>query len=265
MKQRIITGVILGLLVLWAIFGFGSLIFNLCILAILLLGAWEWTQFCGCDKPWSKVIYLVITVMLIYLSSGYVVLTMVVALLFWIWAVLLLWRYTKDQKPTPLMFRYVFGFLVIVPLFSAISVLHQYRPTLLLVLMLIVAFADSGAYFVGRKMGRHKLAPVISPKKSWEGLAGGVVFGGSVGVIASLFLNLSLLGHLGMIVMSFLLVIIALVGDLFESMIKRQCGIKDSGTILPGHGGILDRMDSLFSTIPIYAFFMIITGIIYLS
>ncbi len=119
---------------------------------------------------------------------------------------------------------------------------------------LLVWCADSGAYFVGRKLGRRKMAPNVSPNKSMEGLAGGLVTGLLVVVVISVFkLQLTGTALFAFVALSALTILVSVLGDLFESMLKRRAGVKDSGTILPGHGGILDRIDSLLSATPIFA------------
>ena len=121
-------------------------------------------------------------------------------------------------------------------------------------LFLLVWGADSGAYFVGRKFGRKKLAPSVSPNKSVEGLYGGVsVAAIIIVVVAWIYLDLTLIQYLLFIILSVVTVLGSVLGDLFESMIKRRAGIKDSGRVLPGHGGVLDRIDSLLSAAPIFA------------
>ncbi|WP_395946360.1 phosphatidate cytidylyltransferase [Caedibacter taeniospiralis] len=263
MKERIITGVILGLVVLWAIFGLSDVIFDGAVAIILLFAAWEWAALANAKNLIARVIYLLVTLLLIYLSQYFQLTTLIVSLLFWLFAFYLVLRYPnvrfKAMSPSA---RYIMGFLVIVPLWVSVALLHQQKPSLLLLMMLVVTLADSGAYFVGRKYGKKKLAPIISPKKTIEGLVGGAIFGGLGGVICALVISHSRFEQTVLIILSFAIVMVALLGDLFESMIKRECGVKDSGTILPGHGGILDRMDSLFSSFPIFVLALLVFGLL---
>ena len=118
----------------------------------------------------------------------------------------------------------------------------------------LVWCADSGAYFVGRKFGKRKLAPRVSPNKSIEGLMGGLATSAVVAVAVGYYaLPHELLPQLAFLVLSGVATLSSVLGDLFESMLKRRAGIKDSGTILPGHGGVLDRIDSLLSATPVFA------------
>ncbi len=130
----------------------------------------------------------------------------------------------------------------------------------LIITMIIVWFADMGAYFIGRRFGRHKITPRLSPNKSWEGYLGGIVFGVFVGIVLSLLLSRTGL-FTGMsvvhsVMLSFLISAITIFGDVFISMLKRVAGIKDSGRMIPGHGGILDRFDTWIWAVTISFYFL---------
>jgi phosphatidate cytidylyltransferase len=125
---------------------------------------------------------------------------------------------------------------------------YQYNPEILIGTLLIIWTSDTGAYISGILFGRHRMAPDISPKKSWEGFFGGMVLAVLAGILYSKFT--SLLNSTDWVILSFIIVLAGTAGDLFESLIKREAGVKDSGTIMPGHGGILDRFDSLLLIIP---------------
>jgi phosphatidate cytidylyltransferase len=147
------------------------------------------------------------------------------------------------------------GWAVLIPTGLALIDLRSISPWLLLGVMFVVWLADTAAYFSGRKFGKHKLAPSISPGKTWEGVYGALVFvtlyvsviGWGTGLIKSYTMFAAI------ILISWFWVALSVVGDLFESAIKRQAGVKDSGTLLPGHGGLLDRIDALTSTLPFVA------------
>lgn len=148
----------------------------------------------------------------------------------------------------------VIGFILISAAVTAIFSVWNSSPWWLMYLFLLVWGADSGAYFVGRKLGKKKLAPDVSPNKSVEGLYGGIFTAMIIVVVVEVvYLDLTLAQHILFLILSVVTVFSSVLGDLFESMIKRRAGIKDSGRILPGHGGVLDRIDSLLAAAPIFA------------
>ena len=182
-----------------------------------------------------------------------------VASLFWIVVVpLWLWR---SWLPRNRWLAALTGLLVLVPTWLALVELRALGSSLLLLLMSVAWISDSAAYFAGRRYGRHKLAPAISPGKTWEGVAGAAFAVGLYGAIWSFawpayfpqLLKSMQFGSFGMLLFLWLLTAIGIYGDLFESALKRQAGVKDSGTLLPGHGGVLDRIDALTSVLPVAA------------
>ena len=155
------------------------------------------------------------------------------------------------------------GLILITAAITAIFSLWESSPWWLMYLFLLVWGADSGAYFVGRKLGKNKLAPAVSPNKSLEGLYGGVFTSMLIVVAVSVqYLDLTFAQYVLFLILSVVTVFSSVLGDLFESMIKRRAGIKDSGRILPGHGGVLDRIDSLLAAAPIFAAGMYLLKII---
>jgi phosphatidate cytidylyltransferase len=144
--------------------------------------------------------------------------------------------------------RAAVGVVVLVPTWTALLYLQARGPAMLLGVMAIVWIADTAAYFSGRHFGRHKLAPTISPGKTWEGVAGALVALALYAGVLSLLVGMP---TLSLFIMVFGLLYLSILGDLFESWIKRVSGMKDSGDVLPGHGGVLDRIDALTSTLPI--------------
>lgn len=254
MKQRIITGTVLGLLVLLVILYLNNNIFKNLVTALLLLAAWEWSAMVNPKRLLSRFIYLLITGLLVVISSYFTFSILILSSSFWLLGCPLIYSYSRQYFNNILpQWHYIIGFLVIVPFAVAINLLHCRQPLLLLIVLITVTFADSGAYFIGKKYGKHQLMPQVSPKKTTEGLLGGILIGGTAGAISSLWLNATITQHSLLIILVFIITIIGLLGDLFESMIKRTYGIKNSGRILPGHGGLLDRLDSMFPSIPVFA------------
>ena len=170
----------------------------------------------------------------------------VLAMGFWL-LVAPLWLLSQ-WRAQQVFVRALVGVVLLLPTWAALLYLHSRGPGVLLGVMAIVWIADTAAYFAGRRFGRHKLAPTISPGKTWEGVAGAL---GALALYAgalSLWVGMPLLS---LVLMVSGLLYLSVLGDLFESWIKRVSGMKDSGTMLPGHGGVLDRIDALLSTLPI--------------
>jgi phosphatidate cytidylyltransferase len=138
--------------------------------------------------------------------------------------------------------------VVLLPTWVALLYLHARGPAVLLGVMAVVWTADTAAYFAGRQFGRHKLAPAISPGKTWEGVAGALA---ALAIYAAVLSQQTTMPLLPLFLMVAGLLYSSVLGDLYESWIKRVAGMKDSGTLLPGHGGVLDRIDALTSTLPI--------------
>ncbi len=176
------------------------------------------------------------------------------ALVFW-GLVVPLWM--KQRWPLPKsIFGVLIGLVVIFPTWLALIQLRQLGELALLAIMATVWLADIAAYFSGRRFGRHKLAPSISPGKTWEGAIGAALAVSIYGFILSSRLPVALSGNTALLLLMLMaLTTISILGDLFESLLKRQAGLKDSSNVLPGHGGVLDRIDSLTSTLPLVALF----------
>ncbi|MFC0819437.1 phosphatidate cytidylyltransferase [Moraxella marmotae] len=254
MWQRIKTAIVLVLIVGFALFASSLPIFILPLLAVgVLIASHEWTKLM---PRWQPPIYFVlrtfaITTISLYFAQSW---------LFWWAASLMIWAMASVwvlQYPTKQSWHNkvlaVIGVVLLTAAITAMYALWQMSPWWLMYVFLLVWCADSGAYFVGRKFGKCKLAPAVSPNKSIEGLLGGLAVAGIVTVLVGNYLQLSGVALLLFLLLSWLTVLASVLGDLFESMLKRRADIKDSGNILPGHGGVLDRIDSLLSAIPIFA------------
>jgi phosphatidate cytidylyltransferase len=178
----------------------------------------------------------------------------IVAALFWVVAApIWMWRGVKAEHRPALIGA---GFVVLVP--AALAMVGL-RPTEALVILAVAWIADTGAYFAGRRWGRRKLAPAISPGKTWEGAAGGLIGAAAYAMILSVFVAGAQASRMAIFLgAATLLVMVSIVGDLFESAAKRQAGVKDSGALLPGHGGVLDRIDSACAILPVAAALMLL-------
>ncbi len=258
--SRVITAAVLIPLVLLAIFKLPNTLFSLLWAAIILMGSWEWSNLAGYKRQEKRIAFLVVIAVAIFavefLPLFYVNLLLSIACLGWALVSVSLFAF-----PSQLMARNystnqltLVGFIVLVPAWKALSALHGLENGALHVVyfLFLIWIADSAAYFAGRAFGKNKLSPVISPGKTREGALGALV---GTAVYATLFATFSesLAGDLTtFILLSVVTVLFSICGDLFESLAKRKRGIKDSGAILPGHGGILDRVDSLLCAAPIY-------------
>lgn len=256
MWQRIKTAIILVVIVGVAMFTTNLPILFLPLLSLgVVIAAHEWTKLMPKRKFPARFILLVLVVTLLSVSvpASWLV-WWVLSLVIWIMALKWVLVYPAQEKWYGRRL-FVMGVVILVAAITAMYSLWQMSPWWLMYVFLLVWCADSGAYFVGRKFGKRKLAPNVSPNKSIEGLIGGLVTSAVVAVvIGSLYLSLNALALVAFLLLSGATVVASVLGDLFESMLKRRAGIKDSGVILPGHGGVLDRIDSLLSATPLFAF-----------
>jgi phosphatidate cytidylyltransferase len=217
---------------------------------LLLAGAWEWSGFLGTDRKGVRVAYTVLIAICLAavhpLSPSDGALVLKVACVWWFAAFLWTFRF---PTPVPGAVRWLSGILVIVPLFVALYSLLRLGVEYLVFTLLIVWVADGGAYFAGKTFGRVKLAPAISPGKTWEGVVGGFVLVAALAVAVAVWRDISIA-----VLLPFCLAVaaISIVGDLTVSMFKRTVGLKDSGTLFPGHGGVLDRIDSVAAAAPLF-------------
>jgi phosphatidate cytidylyltransferase len=179
----------------------------------------------------------------------------VAAAAFWLFGATAWLRALPEHPATPLVL--VLGSLVLLPTCAALVALRNAGPWILLMFMAVAWIADIAAYFTGRAFGRRKLAPRVSPGKTWEGVIGAFAATTAYALVLRAFLHVelrpALLAGLAVVVFVWVLTAASIVGDLLESALKRQAGLKDSGTLLPGHGGVLDRIDALTSVLPLAA------------
>ena len=260
LKQRIATAVALIALFLAADFYLSTVAWGLLLLLPIVLGAREWATLAKFSKAGHAVFATVVVGSCLAVlfgggkaGSGIAAnAVLLVAVAFWVGAVPV-WLYGAWQLRSKAMLAVV-GWLVLVPTWYGAVVLHR-DPGMLLALLAVVWIADSAAFFTGRRWGRHKLAPTISPGKTWEGVVGAFV----AVILYALILEQAVFPGLagmrvgGLYLLVTCMTVLGILGDLFESWIKRQAGVKDSGTLLPGHGGVLDRIDALTAAIPLAA------------
>ncbi|BCO18087.1 phosphatidate cytidylyltransferase [Alteromonas sp. McT4-15] len=279
LKQRIITALILAPLALYAILFLPIFWFEIAIAGVVGIGAYEWANMSGvCERP-KKLMYLVGAFSICILLSLIVdadsiwhqgqlhglyrgILT--ISVFWWIASLFMVLAYPKhtgfwrESKGV----RTLFGALTLIPTWVAVIALktslydvdHHYGTSLIFYVLGIVWAADIGAFFVGVKFGRHKLRPNVSPGKSLEGLLGGIAASFAIIAFAALHYQVEPSRIWLHFVVGCITVAVSALGDLNESMLKRCAGIKDSGKILPGHGGVLDRIDSLTAAFPVFAF-----------
>lgn len=257
LKQRIITAALLAAVFFAALFGLSSRHFSWFCLLLLAGAGFEWAKLSGFARTGAVVYAAILVGIALTLSlatDGLPPASVVLAVcgaagIFWLLAapawIAQGWATQRKALMAPL------GAVLLVAMWLSLAALHARSPWLLLAVMMIVWLADTGAYFAGRKFGRRKLAPVVSPGKSWEGVIGGLACVG-VYVLAVVALAPAIRQHAAIAVISaLLLAAISVVGDLYESWLKRQAGVKDSGALLPGHGGVLDRIDALMPVLPL--------------
>ncbi|MFD2179259.1 phosphatidate cytidylyltransferase [Veronia pacifica] len=274
LKQRILTAAILAPLVVAGIFYLPFEIFVGAIAVVTLLGHWEWTQFV---TPLDRIKHFISPAILLALSltllpidvtnlnlsvSGAISMAAAGAL-WWLLATVMVLSYPKKiawWKDSGIM-RQGFGVLTLLPFMWSVILLRAQGynndpllgAKLVLLVCLLVWSADSGAYFAGKRFGKRKMAPNVSPNKTVEGLIGGMVAAMAVTGAFAHWLQIPFSSVPALIAVALVTAFASVLGDLAESMFKRVAGVKDSGSILPGHGGILDRIDSLTAAFPVFA------------
>lgn len=277
LKQRIVTAIVIAGVFLLALFSLNPYLFSLATAVVVIYAAWEWSDLSSISGIPLRLVYtaalavlLVVAAYVLGLSvEGSIELdpgrSLLMTMVPW-WAIALLW--VQGYPSSAILWgscwvRGVMGFLVLVPTWSALVILiHSTQGEwVILLVVMVVALADIGAYFSGRHFGKHKLASSVSPKKTWEGLLGGVVVNVVVVILLGAMLKLDSRTWVLLAMMIMITVLASVLGDLLESMVKRHRGIKDSGSILPGHGGVLDRVDSLTAALPVFTLMFIYSGI----
>jgi len=271
LKQRLITGLILAPIVLCGVFLLEQTYFSWFFGFVIALAGWEWANLSSFSSQIQRIAYAIVICGLLYLVSGFSIeWVLLVSVIWWLIAALCVLSFPDTKafwaaKPV----RCIIGFVVLLPMWKALVFVRETdlisAPEwgglwVILYMLLMVWAADIGAYFSGKAWGKAKLAPKVSPGKSWAGAWGGVASTFILALVAAYILELSSLLTIQLIVITVITAVISIIGDLTESMFKRHRGIKDSSQLLPGHGGILDRIDSLAAAIPVFVCLLLVLG-----
>jgi phosphatidate cytidylyltransferase len=267
-KTRVLAALVMAPLAIAAILLLPTPWLALLAAVVFLGGLWEWLRLAEVEDTLARTVLLVLNLVLMVAmvwasrtaSGGSLVLLQVAAMVgvgWWLLAALWLRAYDfgSDHDSGARVAKLAAGTLAVIPAWCALVLIHAQSPNghiWLLVALLIVWAADTGAYFAGRKFGRHKLSPRISPNKTIEGLAGGALAGVLVGVVGGVVAGTATAKLPAVALVALAVVLASAVGDLFESLLKRHAGVKDSGDLIPGHGGLLDRMDSVLAALPVF-------------
>lgn len=266
LKQRIITAVVLASVALWALLGWNDLFFAFFLLVLTAACAWEWSDLTSVAPRTLRIAYCVILTLLvaacIYLANASVLAPMVlIGVILWIALAcdLVLRPVTKATKTNNVQnprwsLLVVASFILIMAVCCLFWLRQQVGPEIVIYIIALVAAADTGAYFSGKKFGKRKLAVDISQGKTIEGAAGGLMLALVLAAVVSPMLANEQVNGWSLFIMSAMAALFSIAGDLYISRAKRTRDIKDSGALLPGHGGVLDRFDGLLAAIPWIAF-----------
>ncbi|MFC0268796.1 phosphatidate cytidylyltransferase [Kushneria aurantia] len=257
LKQRVLTALAIGPASLILLFTLGGGWYATFVGVLIAACGWEWSNLAGAESTSERALSAVSLVALMALAWSSGIATHVWPLWFALagWLACLYWviRYPRrSEQWGSRAARYVMGLWVLLPCWVALVLLRE-SPLWLLYVLFVVWGSDIAAYFAGRAFGRRKLAPRVSPGKSWAGVYGALAATLVLALIMALWQGFGVGQTLWLMIISAVVTGASVLGDLTESMLKRFRGIKDSGNLLPGHGGLLDRVDSLTAAIPIFA------------
>lgn len=266
LKQRIITALWLAPLALFGFFALQGPTFLAFVCVIIALAGWEWARLAGFERQVQRIAYAVGVAVVLLLANSASALLMPVLYLAGIWWLLATVMVMTFPASAALwggkLGKLLIGLLILLPAGLGLQVLKTAPQGNMLILsvLLLVWGADIGAYFFGRAFGKRKLAPLVSPGKSWAGLFGGLFTSICIAAALAVYLQVSAAHFVPVLLCAAIVVLFSVVGDLTESMFKRQAGIKDSSQLLPGHGGVLDRIDSLTAAVPVFALLLLLSG-----
>ncbi len=263
LKQRVMTAALLIPLLLMALFFLPVNAFALLIAVVIALAAWEWSGLSGLQHTFAKSAYVTGIIGLLLLLHSYISpaqgnLLVWLALFWWCLAALLVIAYENNwlQLNFSSTMRLLIGLFILVPAWwSLLQIRGQSNGVyILLFLFILIWSADSVAYFSGKRWGKRRLAKKTSPGKSWEGVIAGLVVVAGLALLGKNWLFTAGVSHFEFLLLCVCTAAISVLGDLVESLVKRSANCKDSGSLLPGHGGIMDRIDSLTAATPVFLF-----------
>lgn len=260
--SRVLTAVLLLAVFVPAVLWAPAWLWATLVAGVVGMAAWEWARLSHFPTLAARIYAALLALCALTLPQvlvedwpAFQTALILLAVAFWLFAAPL-WLLGRWHAEQPFV-RAAVGVVLLLPTWAALLTLHACGPAVLLGVMAIVWIADTAAYFAGRHFGRRKLAPAISPGKTWEGVAGALV---ALALYAAALSAVVAMPLLSLFLMVSALLYVSILGDLFESWIKRVSGMKDSGDVLPGHGGVLDRIDALTSTLPVAAGMLIWLG-----
>jgi phosphatidate cytidylyltransferase len=263
-KKRVITAAVLVVVLLGVVLWLPDWATVAALTVVVLAGAWEWSAFLRVNQAWQRWLYVAVVAALLPLvwhftqNPNGLRLVLQIAVVWWI--VALGWVMFAPRLVSSWAAA-IAGVLALVPAWIALSRLRLDFPRgaeWVLFALILVQVADIGAFFVGRRFGRRRLAPNVSPGKTWEGVIGGFVASALVAVVGSTRFEVPLVQFLPLCLA---VVAFSIVGDLTESLLKRFAGLKDSGRLFPGHGGVMDRIDSVTGAAPVLFFGLLLIGV----
>ena len=257
LKQRVITAIILVLITVPAILWLPEKWFAAASLGVMLsLVGWEWSRLMpGSETERNILVLALIAVGLLFWLTGLNWFAIALGVVWWpvVLGLLSIYKQGSSFYKDHSWLLKVSAFLVLIPAWMAIASLQAFDPAMVFYLVFLVAATDIGAYFVGKALGQHKLAPELSPGKTMEGVKGGLACASLWALAGAFYLGFSRSAWVYFMLLSLLVACLSVAGDLFESLIKREAGKKDSGTLLAGHGGFFDRLDGLLAALPVFA------------
>jgi phosphatidate cytidylyltransferase len=265
-KQRVVTAAVLTPIAIAIVLLLPTHWLAGVVAVVMLLALWELSRMVGVEHTIGRVAYLAVNAAIMawlawFGLPGLGLVVVLLGVMFWLLVCLWLlhFEFASGRGAGPRLVKLVAGSLAVVPAWVALGILHAGNPGepalfgpgwALLVLAMIWA-SDTGAYFTGMRFGRRKLSPRVSPNKTWEGFWGGMGLTIVVALVVAPFLGVGLGQLPAMALLAAAVCVAAVIGDLFESLMKRHAGCKDSGTLIPGHGGVYDRIDSLLAALPV--------------